>query len=132
MTTWCEPVPGTNRPSSGCASCETRRRRVNVSMPTIPNITPEISLTREDAIVLLLSSIAREEMALAHIMNAEAEKLQYVLGMLDGRGPSHTLADVMKVNESVLRMMNAVTVKEVLLQLKLSNVMELATRVVRH
>lgn len=98
-------------------------------MPTIPDFTPEISITREDAVVLLLASIAKEEMALAHIMNAEAEKLQYVLGTLfEGQGPTYTFDDVMLVNESVLRMMHTVTTKEVLLQMKLSNVMELANR----
>lgn len=100
-----------------------------MSLPNIPNITPEISLTREDSIVMLLASIASEEMALAHIMNAEAETLQFVLGTLtDSDEPAYTLADVMNVNDSVLRMMNAVTAKEVLLQIKLGNVMELARR----
>ena|SRR5690625_4847740 len=100
-----------------------------MSLPNIPNITPEISLTREDSIVMLLASIAMEEMALSHIMNAEAEKLQFVLGTLNDRHePAYTLADIMNVNDSVLRMMNAVTAKEVLLQIKLGNVMELASR----
>lgn len=97
-----------------------------MSMPNIPNITPEISITREDAIVMLLASIAAEEMALAHIINAEAETLQFVLGTLHPSGPSYTLQEIRAVNEAVLRTMNAVTAKEVLLQIKLSNVMELA------
>src|SRR5690625_241124 len=97
-----------------------------MSMPTIPNITPEISVTREDAIVMLLASIAMEEMALAYIMNSEAEKRQYVLGTWHRSGPSHTLGESSAVNDAVLRTMNAMTAKEVLLQIKRSNVMELA------
>ncbi|WP_317851460.1 hypothetical protein [Neobacillus bataviensis] len=53
-----------------------------MSLPNIPNITPLISVSVEQTIPLLLSSIALEELALAHIMNAEAEKLQFVLGKL--------------------------------------------------
>ncbi|MEK3878984.1 hypothetical protein MKX51_21270 [Paenibacillus sp. FSL M7-0420] len=55
-----------------------------LSNPSIPNISPTITLTRDDAINLLLSSIAMEELALAHIINAEGEKLQFALGTLSG------------------------------------------------
>lgn len=99
-----------------------------MSLPNIPNITPNISLTREDSIMLLLSSIAMEEMALSHIINAEAEKLQYVLGTLHDQPGDYTLEDIMKVNKSAYRMMNSVTLKEILLQVKLSNVMDLLCR----
>ena len=54
-----------------------------MSQANIPNITPMISITTEETIPLLLASIALEELALAHIMNAEAEKLQFVLGTLE-------------------------------------------------
>ena len=47
-----------------------------MSQPNIPNISPTISITRDDFINLLLSSIAMEEFGLAHIINAEGEKLQ--------------------------------------------------------
>ena len=55
-----------------------------LSNPNIPTISPTISLTRDDVINLLLSSIAMEELALAHIINAEGEKIQFVLGTLSG------------------------------------------------
>lgn len=53
-----------------------------MSQPNIPNIRPNIALDREEAINLILASIAMEDMALSHILNAEGEKLQYVLGTL--------------------------------------------------
>lgn len=53
-----------------------------LSFPNIPNIKPDIDLDEEDVLSLLLASIALEELSLAHIMNAEAEKLQAVLGTL--------------------------------------------------
>ncbi|TCP60184.1 hypothetical protein [Baia soyae] len=53
-----------------------------MSQDNIPNITPNITITRDDSINLLLASIALEELSLSHILYAEGEKLQYVLGTL--------------------------------------------------
>jgi len=61
-----------------------------MSQANIPNMTPNISLSREDAINLILASIAMEEMSLSHILNAEGEKLQYVLGTLPGMTSNRT------------------------------------------
>ncbi|MNR51216.1 hypothetical protein D3C85_1708580 [compost metagenome] len=77
---------------------------------------------------MLLASIALEELALAHIMNAEAEKIQYVLGTLDSKlAPvaGVTLHNIMEVNQSVRKTLHDVVLKEVLLQLKLSSVLAL-------
>lgn len=46
-----------------------------MSQPNLPIITPNISLTREETINLLLASIAMQELGLAHIINVEGEKL---------------------------------------------------------
>ncbi|MGL5379891.1 MAG: hypothetical protein ACRDBA_08205, partial [Clostridium sp.] len=54
-----------------------------MSMPNIPNINPEVNLEIKDTISMLLSSIALEEIGLSHIINAEAEKIQYAVGTLD-------------------------------------------------
>ncbi len=53
-----------------------------MSMPSFPNIDPPIQ--REDAVNQILSSIAMEELGLSHILNAEGEKLQYILGTIPG------------------------------------------------
>ena len=45
-----------------------------MSQPNLPNITPAITLSRDDAINLIISSIAMEEMGLSHIINTEGEK----------------------------------------------------------
>lgn len=100
-----------------------------MSYPNIPNITPLISITTEQTIPLLLSSIALEELALAHIMNAEAEKLQLVLGTLPG-GTSLTpaevsLDDLLAVNRSVQQTLRDVIKKEMLLEFKFENILEL-------
>ena len=75
-----------------------------MSLPQFP-INPA-DLTRDDAINLILSSIAMEEVGLSHILNAEGEKLQYVLGTLSGSsGPGATIQDVLDVNTSVTNLL---------------------------
>jgi hypothetical protein len=39
---------------------------IRMSNPNLPNITPTIDLTRDDVVNLLFSSIAMEELRLAH------------------------------------------------------------------
>lgn len=46
-----------------------------MSMPNISDIKPCIKINVEDLVNILLSSIELEELSLAHIVNAEAEKL---------------------------------------------------------
>lgn len=99
-----------------------------MSQANIPNITPTITVTREQSATMLLSSIALEEMALAHIMNAEAEKIQYVLGTLNTSTTppsSVSISQLLDVNKTVRLTLQEVVLKEVLLQMKFSNVLEL-------
>jgi len=96
--------------------------------PNIPNITPEINITREDVINLLLASIAFEELGLAHLINAEAEKIQAVLGTLPPPGDNitgTTLNDLLNINLSVRKTLQDIIKKEMLLQFKLENVLEI-------
>ncbi|EIJ81343.1 hypothetical protein PB1_00320 [Bacillus methanolicus PB1] len=101
-----------------------------MSFPNIPNITPLISVTTEQSIPLLLSSIALEELSLAHITNAEAEKLQFVLGTLPTNGITFTpaevsLSDLLTLDASVQRTLRDVIKKEMLLEFKFENVLDL-------
>lgn len=56
-----------------------------MSFPNIPDVDASVSLSTEDSVNLLLASVAFEELGLAHMINAEAEKVQYVLGTLEGK-----------------------------------------------
>jgi hypothetical protein len=97
---------------------------MNMSFPNIPNVTPTISISREEAINLLLASIAFEELGLAHIINAEAEKIQAVVGTLQGVNiPNITIADLIDVNSTVNKMLKTVIKKEMLLQFKLEDLL---------
>ncbi|TDL30757.1 hypothetical protein E2R51_17395 [Jeotgalibacillus sp. S-D1] len=95
-----------------------------MSQPSIPNITPVITFNRNDAINLLLASIGMEELSLAHIVNAEAEKIQYVLGTLPGIEQQATLEDLLVINQSVQEVLEAVIKKELLLDSKLNHVIK--------
>lgn len=98
-----------------------------MSMPKISDINPNINIKREDTINIIVASIAMEELALAHILNAEGEKLQYVLGTLEGNVPDEvTICDIMAVNESIQRTLRNVIKTEMLLQFKLEDAIELA------
>lgn len=103
-----------------------------MSFPNIPNITPLLSVTVEQAVPLLLSSIAMEELALAHIINTEAEKLQFVLGTLTDTGVTFSPAevsvtDLLLVNSGVQRTLRDVIKKEMLLEFKFENVLDLVS-----
>ncbi|ADC49804.1 hypothetical protein BpOF4_08730 [Alkalihalophilus pseudofirmus OF4] len=97
-----------------------------MSYPNIPDINSFDGLDREQVALLLLASIALEELSLAHIMNAEAEKLQYALGtLLPGQTPIvGDFEDLLTINRSVERMLRTVIKKEMLLQFKLEDVID--------
>lgn len=100
-----------------------------MSQANIPNITPEITVTREESQNLLLSSIAMEELGLAHIINAEAEKVQFVLGTLNTgvTPPAVTLSQLFALNDSVQETLQTTIKQEMLLQFKLENVLDSIT-----
>jgi len=79
----------------------------------MPIITPGEG-TREQAITDLIESIALQEAALAHILNAEGEKMQAFLA-LEGTSADELLG----LNRSVERIINAVTRLEMIFQAKL-------------
>lgn len=81
----------------------------------MPVITPS-STTRAQAITDMIESVALEETALSHILNAEGEKIQKMVAMQDVT-PDVLLA----TNKSVESMVNAVTRLEMILQSKLAS-----------
>ncbi|WP_010268044.1 hypothetical protein [Paenibacillus senegalensis] len=97
-----------------------------MSNPNLPNITPNISLSRDQAINLLLASIAMEELGLAHIINAEGEKIQYALGTLPCvTNPGFGIKEILAVNDSAREMLETVFKEELILESKLKHVLSL-------
>ena len=81
----------------------------------MPVITAS-STTRSQAITDLIQSVALEETALSHILNAEGEKIQKMVAL-----PDVTPDVLLATNKSVESMVNAVARLEMILQSKLSN-----------
>lgn len=80
---------------------------------SMPVITPGEG-TREQAITDLIESVALQETALSHILNAEGEKMQAVIDM-----NCVSVDQLLELNKSVQTMVSAVTRLEIILQSKL-------------
>lgn len=80
----------------------------------VPVITPSTT-TREQAITDIIESVALEETALSHILNAEGEKIQKMVAM-----PDITPEMLLATNKSVESMVNAVSRLEMILHSKLT------------
>lgn len=94
-----------------------------MTQPIFPTISP--TLTREQAINLVLSSIAVEELGLSHILNAEGEKLQFILGTIPGlTGDSPTIEDVLAANESVRNVIDSMMQNQILQNAKMALALE--------
>lgn len=78
-----------------------------MSMPNIPDIKPNVSITRDNGINIILSSIGMEELALSHFMNAEAEKIQYVIGTLHSEDELIDNGKYKATNHAALRKLKA-------------------------
>ncbi|MGX8702700.1 BclA C-terminal domain-containing protein [Caproiciproducens sp.] len=90
---------------------------ISLSQPTFPS-NPDI--TRDDAVNQILSSVAMEELGLSHIINAEGEKLQYILGTLSGiTGPTATIEDLLDANESIQNLLQNASYNQLLLRSKM-------------
>jgi hypothetical protein len=101
-----------------------------MSFPTIPNVEPTIDLTSGESVNLLVASVAFEELGLAHLINSEAEKLQYVLGTIEGQEPletAPTVQELLQVNDSIGRTMRDTLKMEMMLQMKLEDAVNLDT-----
>ena len=94
-----------------------------MSLPSFPNVDPPIR--REDAVNQILSSIAMEELGLSHILNAEGEKMQYILGTLPGlSGPAATVEDVLNANESVRGLLETAVQNQLFLKGKMQGALD--------
>lgn len=98
-----------------------------MSMPNIPNLDPNINIDRNDAINIILTSIGMEELSLAHILNAEAEKIQFALGTLEtAGGQAATFEQIMETNKLAGKMVRDVIKNQMLLSMKMEDTVELA------
>ena len=97
-----------------------------MGMPQIPDGKNRPDL--QDTVIDLLESIALEEMALAHLMNAEAEKVQAFVGERLNFPTNPTNEEILRFNVSVTRFMETLMFKELFLLRKLETVTSLGSR----
>ncbi len=88
---------------------------------SMPEISPSTT-SHCQAINDLLESIALQEAGLAHIINAEGEKIQTALEL-----PDVTIADLIAINESVADTLIKVIKLEMVLEFKLEEVSNLTS-----
>ena len=91
-------------------------------MPDFSPIDP--CLSRESALNMILHSIALEEVALSHIINAEGEKIQAIVASMDKKCCSADMQILLNVNNSVRDVLEQVKELQMLLKSKMSRVME--------
>lgn len=92
-----------------------------MSMPKIPDLNPSIDINLTDALSVIVASIGFEELGLAHIINAEGEKIQSFLGTLQGQTVKQTVTieELANLDKVVTDTLNSVIKKELLLLMKL-------------
>lgn len=99
-----------------------------MSMPKFPDIDPKI--TCDSALNMILTSIAMEELALSHIMNAEGEKLQYVLGTLEQSSEREfDIKEILAVNKSITCLLDSVSQNQMILKNKMDKAIDALTEV---
>lgn len=103
-----------------------------MSFPTFPDIDPQIKITFDEVINLLLASIAMEEFSLSKLMDAETEKiLQFLESCKIKPHPPHRYGDremlpgVTEINKSVNDTVKNLIKMQMLLQFKLDQIQEI-------
>lgn len=94
-----------------------------MSFPKIPDINPDISITKEDAVALLLASIALEEVSLSDLIDAETEKVRFAVK--ECKSSESSIQDLIEINRSVDKTVKDIIKLQMLLQFKLENVIEI-------
>ena len=83
------------------------------------------NLTSEVDADMSMPNLPDVQLSLAHLLNAEGEKIQMALGTLrEGDGPL-AVEDIYRINESARKMVRDTMMTQILLALKLESVIEL-------
>ena len=93
-----------------------------MSMPEFPK--PNQDCTQEQALTMILSSIASEEEALSHIIKAEGDKLQYILNQANCCQDSYNIKDILAINKSITSLLEMVMQNQMILKSKMEAVLD--------
>ncbi|MFD3448192.1 hypothetical protein ACFDTO_26725 [Microbacteriaceae bacterium 4G12] len=100
-----------------------------MSMPTIP--AEPHRPDNNEIVIDLLESIALEEIALSHLLNAEAEKIQAFVGKCKDFPTDPSNCEIFRFNREATRFVETILMKEWLLLKKFENVLELVPQGLR-
>lgn len=82
-------------------------------------------MTREQALTMVVASIAMEESALSRVIDAEGDKLRYILDRCrEAGGCEETPKEILEANASVTRLLDAVAQNQTILRAKLALALE--------
>jgi len=98
-----------------------------MGFPEIPESKHRPSL--KETFIDLLESIALEEIAISHILNAEAEKMQAFVGKCLNFPSKPTNQELIQFNLSVKQLVDTLLMKEWLLLKKLETVFDLKSKI---
>ncbi len=97
-----------------------------MSMPNIPDFKPEIDISFEQALNLLLTSITMEEISLSKLMDTENEIIKYAIEK--NKQNNGTMEDILLINNSVNSTIMNISKMQMLLQSKLENLERLISK----
>lgn len=97
--------------------------------PNISNISTEIKINKDKSLNLLLAAIAFEQLGLSRIINAEVEKLQYILDIFENNHQQEilTVREIIQINTITRKIFRTVINNHILLQFKLEDVLDMVT-----
>lgn len=90
---------------------------------------PKEIINKCQAINNLIESVALVETGLSHIINVEGEKIQKTIKLAEDEDVS--IDDMIKVNDSVNKMIISITKLEMILQYKLEIISETDTKLIK-
>ena len=89
-----------------------------MSMPELPN--PSKIPTLDEAIAAIIASIAMEEVALSRVIDAESEKIKFIVECAKSQGCENmNIEDILAINKSVADVLEEITRLQIILKEKL-------------
>jgi len=110
-----------------------------MSQPSIGTLEPPTGFDTQQTVNLILTAIGLEQLALGHLLNGEAEKLQRAIGTLEVREPTGavtvlpplatTLEELLLVNQDIRQTLREAIAKEIVMAIHMETLLDLVNAV---